>query len=98
MGFVVLDPLKANRIAVLIDDDLDFRHVEIECAVLESFSTQQGGQCPRRVQTLAQPIARWVCQEPIRFFVSQSFCAADKGSRKTGAAGSARLIELQKDR
>ena len=60
MGFVVLDPLEANRFAAFIDDDFDFRHVEIECAVLESFSAQQVRQFPSRVQTLAQFIAGWI--------------------------------------
>ena len=97
MRFVVLDPLEPNRFARFIDDDFDFRHVQIERAVLKSFCSQQGRQFPCRVQMLAKLIAGRIFQDAIRFLVSQSFRAANDSSRETRAAGSPHLVELQED-
>src|ERR1700719_211886 len=54
MRFVVLDSLQPDGLAIGVDVNFDFREIEIERAVLETFTTQQRSEFPGSVQPTAE--------------------------------------------
>src|SRR5437764_2649337 len=98
MRFVVLDAFESNRFAVFIEINFHLGKIEIERAVLETFSAQQRSELPSSVQSLAELAVRFRFQNRVSFFIGQSLRAANYGSGKAGIFCVAIFVKLNENR
>src|SRR4051812_44742397 len=98
MGFVVLDPLEAQRPAgFFVDDHFDLREIEIERTLRESASPQNGREVPGGVETARELVVCRLLHDRVSLLVSETAGALDDSASETCAPRGAVFSEADED-
>ena len=97
VGDVILDEFELGRPALLVQPDLDLRHLEIESAGGEAFLPEGRGAVPRGMDAAAHFILWRSLEEGECLPVGQAGGAADHGAPEADIADRAVAVDLGKD-